>query len=313
MIDIVIVNWNSGEQLRDVVLSIAREHAGLVSQVVLVDNNSADQSLALAEDAGRGLPFAVRVVRNSSNLGFGAACNQGAHYGQGEFVLFLNPDARLFANSLPVPLNYLRDPANASTAICGIQLLEHEGSVARSCSRFPSVSSFACEALGLTRIPRLRYLGNAMAEWSHRDSREVDQVIGAFFFMRRAIFSALGGFDERFFVYFEEVDLSYRARQAGWRTVYLAEAQAFHAGGGTSSQVKAARLFYSLRSRLLYGFKHLSPARAWALMGITLVVEPLSRSVFFFLKGQLADVRETARGYGMLLRVLPMIMRTRSR
>ena len=152
-----------------------------------------------------------------------------------------------------------------------------------------------------------------MSEWDHATNRDVDQVIGAFFLIRRTVFEALNGFDERFFVYFEEVDVSYRARQAGWRSVYLATARAFHAGGGTSQQVKAARLFYSLRSRLLYGFKHFSRLRAWALVGVTLLVEPISRLVFSAIRGGREDVLNTLRAYGMLWRALPSILKGRPR
>ncbi|MDA3878116.1 MAG: glycosyltransferase, partial [Halothiobacillus sp.] len=136
----------------------------------------------------------------------------------------------------------------------------------------------------------------------------VDHVIGAFFLMRRSLFDSLNGFDQRFFVYLEDLDLSLRARQAGWRSVYLAEARAFHAEGGTSRQVKAHRLFYSLRSRLLYGFKHFRPWQAWALFGVTLVVEPISRTIFSLLRGGVQDVRNTLRGYSMLYRDLPNIV-----
>ena len=95
-----------------------------------------------------------------------------------------------------------------------------------------------------------------MSEWAHDTDREVDQVIGAYFLTRRALFQKLGGFDQRFFVYFEEVDFCVRARTAGSTAFFLAGAQAFHRGGGSSEQVPAQRLFYSLRSRMAYSHKH---------------------------------------------------------
>jgi len=148
-----------------------------------------------------------------------------------------------------------------------------------------------------------------MAAWDHLTQRPVDQVMGAFFFTRRAIFTSLTGFDERFFVYFEEVDFSLRANQAGWKTVYLTDTQAFHQGGGASQRVKAKRLFYSLRSRLLFGFKHFSVLQAWVLMGATLVLELLSRTLFSLFRGGIEDMRDTWNGYAMLYRDLPSILR----
>jgi len=197
----------------------------------------------------------------------------------------------------------MQDPAHAKVGICGVQLLDEVGHVSRSCARFPSVTGFSAHAAGLVRFfPRF---GHAMAEWDHAETRPVDQVIGAFFLVRRELFEALRGFDECFFVYFEEVDFSYRASQAGWHSVYLADVQAFHAGGGTSNQVKARRLFYSLRSRLLYAFKHFSWVGAVVVLLATLSVEPLSRSALALLRRSWSGLKETWAAYGMLWRWLP--------
>ena len=247
------MNWNSDLQLVEAVTSIGRYHHSLVASVVVVDNASIDESLDRVE-ALRSLPFNLLIIRNSENFGFARACNLGAQRANSEYLLFLNPDAVLYADTLPKVWAYMQDPANARVGICGVQLLDGAGHITRSCARFPSAAIFLAHAIGMDRVfPRL---GHVMAEWDHTQSREVDHVIGAFFLVRHQLFKALAGFDERFFVYLEDLDFSYRAHQAGWRSVYLADAQAFHAGGGTSNQVKAQRLFYSLRSRLLYGFKH---------------------------------------------------------
>jgi GT2 family glycosyltransferase len=148
-------------------------------------------------------------------------------------------------------------------------------------------------------------VGHAMNEWDHAITRQVDQVIGAFFVVRHCLFKALHGFDERFFVYFEEVDFSYRAKQLGWASVYLADIQAFHAGGGTSRQVKAKRLFYSLRSRILYAFKHFNLFAALMTLLATLLIEPVSRSVLAISRRSWVSLKETWTAYGMLFRWLP--------
>lgn len=306
--NVVIVNWNAGPQLAEVVDSIVQFHQGLVSSVIIVDNASTDDSLARVE-ALTDLPFKLHVTRNTENLGFGAACNQGAALANSEYLLFLNPDTRLFEDSLSAPLAFMQRPENADVGIVGIQLVDENNHIARSCARFPTLGIFLVQVLGLSRLPGMRHLNVHMAEWAHDKTATVDHVIGAFYLMRRSLFDTLGGFDERFFVYLEDLDLSLRARQAGWRSVFFAEAQAFHAGGGTSNQVKAHRLFYSLRSRLLYGFKHFTPWQAWALLGVTLVVEPVSRSAFSLLRGGVQDVRNALKAYGMLYRDLPSILR----
>lgn len=306
-IDIVIVNWCSGQQLKDVFLSIKNFHNECVSSVIIVDNASTDDSLSNIE-AIDNFPFSNHIIRNTRNIGFGAACNQGAMMAQSDYILFLNPDTRLHENSLSVSLNFMRQSTNKYIGICGIQLIDDSTHVSRSCARFPTVQMFAAQALGLDRIIGLSSWKHHMIDWDHSSTREVDHVIGAYYLIRRDLFELLKGFDERFFVYLEDLDLSIRARQAGWRTIYLANAQAFHAGGGTSRQVKDIRLFYSLRSRLLYGFKHFSRAEAWMLVIITLLIEPISRFVFSLVRGGPRDMFNTFRGYTMLWQALPSII-----
>lgn len=299
-LNIVIVNWNAGLQLVDVVDSVVQYHHGLVESVIIVDNASTDDSLTHM-NALSDLPFPVHIIRNTENRGFSGACNQGADKAKSGYLLFLNPDTRLFENSLSVPLAFMQRSENVDVGIVGIQLVDENNHVAQSCSRFPALKFFFAQALGINRLPGLRHLTQSMAEWAHDITQDVDQLMGAFFLVRRPLFDSLGGFDERFFVYFEEVDFSLRARQAGYRSVYLTNAQAFHAGGGTSHQVKAHRLFYSLRSRLLYGFKHFSSWQAWGLVLITLGIEPITRTFFAFVRSGLVGVQNTWRAYGMLL------------
>lgn len=265
--------------------------------MVLVDNASTDDSLGRVETLPS-LPFKLLVIRNSENYGFGKACNLGAQNAKSDYFLFLNPDAALYADTLTKAMAYMQDPANSQVGICGVQLLEDSGQVSRSCARFPSAMGFVAHAIGLDRLfPRL---GHFMAEWPHDKTRQVNHVIGAFFLVRRALFESLGGFDERFFVYLEDLDFSYRAGQAGWHSVYLADVQAFHAGGGTSNQIKARRLFYSLRSRLLYAFKHFSLLGAFSVLLATLLVEPISRSALALMRCSWGGLKETWDAYGML-------------
>ena len=301
-LSIIIVNWNSRSQLAEVVTSIGQYHHDLVSSVIIIDNASTDDSLDRVE-ALKALPLNLRIIRSSINLGFGSACNIGARKSDSEYMLFLNPDAALHSDTLPKALAYMQDPSNAKVGICGVQLLDDAGCVSRSCARFPSATGFAVHAVGLDRfLPRL---GHFMAEWDHSQTREVDHVIGAFFLVRRSVFDSLKGFDERFFVYLEDLDFSYRARQAGWLSVYLAGVQAFHAGGGTSNQVKARRLFYSLRSRLLYAFKHFSWMGAMGVLLTTLLLEPVSRSALAVISRSWSGFKETWAAYGMLWCWLP--------
>lgn len=308
-INIIIVNWNAGVQLSLLVSSIEQYHDGLVESVIIVDNGSTDNSLEMIEARIGEYTFPLHIIHNKENRGFAAACNQGAALGSSPYLLFLNPDTRLFENSLSMPLVFMQQVANERVGICGIQLIDEAGKISRSCARFPSVLMFMVQTLGLIKMKPFQGWSHQMEEWDHASTREVDQLIGAFFFVRADLFRAVNGFDERFFVYFEEVDFSLRAFRAGYKSIFLAEAQAFHAGGGTSQKVKANRLFYSLRSRLLYGFKHFSCSQISILLIVTLLIEPFSRLIYTFLHGDESNMRNTLTAYKMLWCDLSAIFR----
>lgn len=302
-VDIIIVNWNSGKQLCNCLQSIAatiKEHWRL-GKVIIIDNASSDSSLKGLDN----IEFPLYLIRNNTNLGFAAACNQGAKECKADYILFLNPDTMLFENSLSVPLEFMERPENRDIGIVGIQLLDENGHVSKTCARFPTPGQFFAKMLGLDRLFPNIFHSHFMVEWDHMNSREIDHVIGAFFLVRRSIFEELNGFDERFFVYLEDLDFSLRARERGWKTFYLADAQAYHKGGGTSEQVKAKRLFYSLRSRILYSYKHFSWLSATLLLLGTMIIEPLSRMALCIVRRSGSDVIETCKAYFMLWSSMP--------
>lgn len=302
-VDVVLVNWNSGSQLRLAVDSVLSggDRNGPVS-IFVVDNGSRDGSLN-GLDSLRG----VQVLRNGENLGFAAACNQGAALGGGEFILFLNPDAAVFQNTIEHCIAFMRRPENADVGICGVQLVDAAGIVQRSCARFPDAKTYLAQAFGFAGVSPSRF-SHIMMTFDHRETRDVDHVTGAYFLIRRSVFEGLGGFDERFFVYLEDLDLALRAKRSGWRSVFLARARAYHKGGGVSDQVKAHRLFYSLRSRILYAFKHFNRAEAWAVCFATLAVEPAPRLVRGLLRLSGRELTDTVHGFALLWWGLPGIL-----
>jgi len=298
-LDIIIVNWNTGTLLRDCLESISQAHAASfrLERLVVVDNNSADGSADGLEGLSK---QPTSVLYNDVNRGFAAACNQGAAGTQADYLLFLNPDTRVFSESLWLPLEVLEQPENATFGICGIRHVDDSGAFSTSCARFPTLRIFFGQMTGLSRLFPKWLPPHFLSESECLESQAVDQVIGAFFLVRRTLFEVLGGFDVRFFVYFEEVDFSLRARQAGFRSYYLACATAYHKGGGSSRHAKAARLFYSLRSRLLYGFKHYSLLAALTLVFLTLTVELATRCLAALGSMSMSKLVETAQGYASL-------------
>lgn len=296
-IDIVIVNWNSGTQLRECLRSIENfgNEAAPVT-VTVVDNASSDGSA----DGFPSPSDALRVIRNPANFGFGRASNLGAREGSAEYLLFLNPDTRLHPGALSTPLGFMESEAGKDTGICGIQCLDEAGRIARCCARFPTAWQLIGQALGLDRLFPAWIPPHFLSEWPHDTDRDVDQVIGAFFFVRRAVFEQLGGFDERFFVYYEDLDFALRARRAGWGSRYLAGARMFHRGGGVSRQISARRLYYLTNSKLLYVRKHFAGIEAFLASGAVLLLEPLARSAYALGRGRLGEFADTWKAFGWL-------------
>jgi N-acetylglucosaminyl-diphospho-decaprenol L-rhamnosyltransferase len=289
-IHVVIVNWNAGPLLAACLQSFEAVAADAVSlsRVTIVDNGSSDGSLRALDDLKIKLP--LEIVRNSDNRGFAAACNQGARNSKAEFLLFLNPDTCLTAGSLEKPSLFLTDAQNTGVGIVGIQLIDRQGNVARTCARRPSFWHMLGQSFGLDRCGIALFPTHFLKDWDHAETRTVDQVMGAFFFIRRSLFAKLDGFDERFFVYFEEVDLTMRARDLGWTSVYLATARAFHHGSGTTEQVKDLRLFYWWRSRILYAFKHFGILSAGTITLVTAAFEPIVRTLALLANMRLGEI-----------------------
>jgi N-acetylglucosaminyl-diphospho-decaprenol L-rhamnosyltransferase len=297
-LDIIIINWNAGQQLHTCLESLvaAGRDEFHLNRVVVVDNASTDDSL----DKIAGLDLPLHIIRNLQNRGFGAAANQGAKDSQADYLLFLNPDTRLHEVSVSTPLAYMEQPTNWRTGIVGVQLVDDNNTVSRTCCRIPKPRHFWARLLGFSRLAPSRFPSHFMAEWDHLESRAVDHVMGSFYMVRRALFEQLDGFDEHFFMYLEDLDFSFRAQQAGWTSFYLTEAQVYHEGGGTSKQIKARRLFYSLHSRILYSFKHYSRQAALTLTLGTLTIEPLTRTIFALGRGAPAEILQVWRAYFML-------------
>lgn len=277
-------------------------------RVCIVDNASTDNSLDGIED----LDLPCVVYRNISNRGFAAACNQGAHGSSADYLLFLNPDTRLTATSLSVPTRFMEEPESQRVGICGIPLLDDSGEPGTCCAAFPSALFLCAESCGLQRlIGRQRFTSYRKAPHGFERRLTVDQVIGAFFLVRASVFENLGGFDERFFMYYEEVDFSLRALAIGYTSCVLFETVAYHTGCVSSSRVKDLRLFYLLRSKLQYACKHFSISGQLMVGTFTLLLEPGVRCLHGLCTKSTDSITTTIRGYSYLLRELLARLRRR--
>ena len=275
--------------------------------MVVVDNASMDESLQGLEN----IKIPLVVLHNPVNRGFGAASNLGAAESKSNYLLFLNPDTRLYENSLSKCLEFLTDSKNTDIGVLGIQMLDEKGRIWRTCSCFPTAHTFLTAVFGLDRMFPETFKNHLMVDWDHAASRKVDHVMGSFYMVRSVLFEGLGGFDERFFVYLEDLDFSLRARQAGSDVYYYAGVSAYHRGGGVSEKVRATRLFYALRSRILYSYKHFDWVGATVVCLTTLCVEPFTRIVLAVLKLSARTIVETIVAYVRLWGNTPSMMTSR--
>ncbi|MBU0742290.1 glycosyltransferase family 2 protein [bacterium] len=298
VLHIIIVNWRAGKFLLNCLRSIEVSRGDYhLEAVTVVDNDSSDGSL----DGIDSLDLPLRVIRNDENIGFARACNLGTEGIDADFTLFLNPDMVLSSDALHLSLGTFRNEDNERVGILGVQLLDEHRRVSRSCSRFPTPVIILNRSTGLSSLWPQIFKPQFLLEWDHGESRDVDQVMGAYFMVRQGVFDELNGFDERFFMYFEEVDFCFRANTLGWRTRYLAEASALHHGRVSSDQVRAQCLFFSLRSRLLYFRKYATTAGYWSVLFFTVLVEPVFRLISTVVRRDSTRAAETIKAYRMLV------------
>ena len=247
---IVIVSYNCNQALQTCLLKLLAENE--TPPIIVVDNASTDGT---AEMVARDFS-AVQLIKNNKNLGFAAGCNQGIRACTSDFILLLNPDTLLGRAALQKLVDRMR--AQPDIGACGPRILNPDGSLQPSCRQFPTLGAMVSDELGFGRLfPHSRRLAKyRMHGWEHNETATVDQLMGACLLLRRSALEHLGLFDERFFLYFEEVDLCLRLQQAGWRVVFVADATVTHIGGESSKTDPRNALGHRYRSLFTFYRKH---------------------------------------------------------
>ena len=249
-LSIVIVNWNVRDLLRRCLDSIYKAGAPRL-EVIVVDNASSDDSVEMVR---AGFPTAV-LLSNAQNAGFPAGNNQGFAAARGRYVMTLNPDTEIVGDALAEMTAYL--DVHHDVGALGPQLLNSDGSVQSSRRRFPTFATALFESTWLQGIAPRRVLAAYFVDDRPADvTQEVDWVTGACIVVRRDALESVGGFDEAFFMYSEELDWCKRIKSAGWKIVYLPEAKVIHHVGKSSEQAVAARHIHFQTSKVRYFRKH---------------------------------------------------------
>jgi GT2 family glycosyltransferase len=251
-LSIVIVNWNTRDLLLGALNSIYRNPPPFEFETIVVDNASTDGS---AESVRQSFPQ-VRLIANKDNAGYAKGNNQGIQQSTGRFVLLLNPDVVLPPNGLTDSVRILEQ--HPKVAALGVKLVNPDGAVQRSVRGFPTPAAVFFEASGLSRIfPKSRTFSAYRMDWFKYDREtEVDQPMGTFLLIPRRALNDVGLLDERFPIFFNEVDWCFRAKRKGWRILFTPAVEVVHYGGGSTKQVSVKMAWESRNGLLAFYRKH---------------------------------------------------------
>ena len=267
-VSIVIVSFNTRDVLRECLQTLQRQAGSVSYETVVIDNNSSDGSAEMVEAEFNW----ARVVRCDRNLGFAGANNRGFPRATGRYVVLLNSDAFLQPGALERAVEHM--DKNPMVGLAGGRLVGRDGSWQPSARMFPSLLNELLVMSGLsTRYSKSRFFGRVDQTFADpSEPSQIDWVPGAFSIIRRDILEKIGYFDERFFLYYEEVDLCRRLKAAGYQIWYWPDIQVVHLGGESSKTIKHIKLsssgsqltLWRMRSRLLYYRKHHGAFGAWS-------------------------------------------------
>ena len=250
MLSIIIISFNTRETTLRCLRSVFDNLDGVAAEVIVVDNASADGS---ADAIAAAFPQVV-LIRNPDNAGFGAANNLAMRQAKGDAFLLLNSDAFLTPGALPAMLRALHEKPDIG--LVGPRLLNADGTLQRSCYRFPSPLVAWLEALWISAVAPARTVLGDYRRWGHDQPFEPEWVIGACMMLRRSVYEAVGGFDSGFFMYAEETDWQKRMHAGGWKIVFTPAAQVTHLGGASGADDKPKINKYFFESGDYYYRKH---------------------------------------------------------
>jgi GT2 family glycosyltransferase len=276
-LSIIIVNYNVKFFLEQCLCSVRKAIQNFEAEVFIVDNNSSDESVDYLKPK---FPFAQFII-NNENVGFSKANNQALAIAKGKYILFLNPDTIIEEDSFEKCIQFLG--SNADAGALGVKMIDGSGTYLKESKRgFPSPWVSFCKLSGLTSLfPHSKifakyYLGNL----SEKENQEIDSISGAFFFARKNVLDKIGGFDERFFMYAEDIDLSFRIQQAGYKNFYFSESTIIHfKGESTKKDFRYTKSFYKAMS--LFAKKNFSRFSSF-LFSILIDTTVGIRGVFLF-------------------------------
>ncbi|MBT9170699.1 MAG: N-acetylglucosaminyl-diphospho-decaprenol L-rhamnosyltransferase [Actinobacteria bacterium] len=263
-LSIMIINWNTRELLLKCLQSITRHASPKKLEVLVVDNGSTDGST----EAVRKSFSQVRLIKNEENLGFARAANQGIKNSSARHILLLNSDTEVYEGTLERVIDFL--DREEKVGAVGLKIVNPDGSLQHSCRRFPSFITATAHAFLGPVMPNNPFSQEyKLARWDHRQVEEVDWVSGAAMGLRRQALDEVGLFDERFYMYLEDMDLCERLKERGWQVKYLPDAVVLHHIAG-SSQRRSVRMTIE-HQKSIYRFLHKRYRGTWRALLLPLI------------------------------------------
>lgn len=229
VISIIIVSFNTKDILRKCLSSVFSKKSGRAYEVFVIDNNSSDGSSQMLKDEFT----TVNLIKSKENLGFAKANNQVLKRIKSKYVFLLNPDAEVIDDAIDKMIDFME--RNNDVGILGPKLLNEDGSLQKERAAFPGLFDQILLLLKLHRTPKLNKF--VYPDYDYEKNSEAEHLMGSALMVRKKVFDEIGYFDEDFFVWFEEVDLEKRAKEAGWKIVYYSEAQVKHLVGRSTRQL----------------------------------------------------------------------------
>ncbi|MBQ7985580.1 MAG: glycosyltransferase [Bacteroidales bacterium] len=254
-LSIVIVNYNVEHFLEHCLLSVRKALQGIDAEVFVVDNNSVDGSVPMLKSKFKD----VKLIENKENVGFAKANNQAIRMAQGEYVLLLNPDTVVEEDTFLKCIEFM--DAHPSAGGLGVKMIDGQGKILRESKRgFPTPWVCFCKMSGLTSLlPKSRmYCGYYMGHLPYDQTNEVDILAGAFMLMRKQALDKVGLLDESFFMYGEDIDLSYRITQGGYKNYYFADTSIIHYKGESTKKGSLNYVYTFYNAMDIFASKHLS-------------------------------------------------------
>lgn len=257
-ISIVIVNYNSADYLMHCLSSIKAASTNLNFEIIVVDNNSTDDDLHYVMEQFQNVEF----IKLRENVGFGKANNIGVEKASGDYILILNPDTILEEQTLDVMYHYMEN--NTEVGISGCKVLNSDGSFQLACRRgFPTPWVSFTKLFGLQSLfPKSKLLARYNQTFRSIDETYyIDSVIGAFMFIRKEIWDNVGGFDEAFFMYGEDIDLCFRVQKTGAKIAYIHSTSIIHHKGVSTRRSSINELKHFYEAMMIFSRKHFNNSK----------------------------------------------------